>query len=171
MKPRLLPVLLSILVLIALIPISGCGGEEGEITAKNGDTVRVDYTGTLSDGTVFDSSADREPLEFTVGAGSMIEGFDRAVLGMKPGESKTVDIPADEAYGAYRDDLVFEVDKGELPPEMDPQVGDRLVMTQSNGQQIPVTVTAVNESTVTMDANHKLAGEDLTFEIELVEIL
>jgi len=163
--------LLSILVLIALIPISGCGGDEGGITAENGDTVKVDYTGTLSDGTVFDSSADREPLEFTVGAGTMIEGFDRAVLGMKPGDSKTVDIPADEAYGQYRDDLVFEVDRGELPPDMDPQVGDRLVMTQSNGQQIPVTVTAVDESTVTMDANHQLAGEDLTFEIELVEIL
>lgn len=166
MKLRYVPVLLFILALMTVVPILGCGGEGG---AKEGDTVRVHYTGTLDDGTVFDSSVDGEPLEFTVGEGEVIDGFDQAVLGMKPGESKTVHIPVDEAYGSYNDELVFDMERSKFPDDV--EVDDRFTLTRTDGQQISIKVIAVTESTVTVDANHQLAGEDLNFEIELVEIL
>ncbi len=139
--------------------------------AKNGDIVRVHYTGTLSDGTVFDSSAGKEPLEFTMGKEQMIPGFEKAVFGMKVGEKKTVTIRSDEAYGPRQEDMVFEVGRDRLAPDVDPKVGDQLVMQSMDGNVFPVTILEVTETTVKLDANHRLAGKDLTFEIELVKIL
>jgi FKBP-type peptidyl-prolyl cis-trans isomerase 2 len=138
--------------------------------AKPGDTVKIHYTGKLDDGTVFDSSASREPLEFTLSSGQVIPGFDQAVLGMSPGETKTEKIPMDQAYGPYREEMVVEVSRQQMPPELEPEVGQQLQVQQTDGQTIPVVVTEVTDSTVTLDANHPLAGEDLTFEIQLVEI-
>jgi peptidylprolyl isomerase len=140
------------------------------VQAKPGDTVKIHYTGKLDDGTVFDSSVDREPLEFTLSGGQVIPGFDEAVLGMSPGESKTQKIPMDQAYGPHREEMVLEVSRQQIPPELEPEVGQQLQVQQENGQSIPVFVTEVTESKVTLDANHPLAGEDLTFDIQLVEI-
>ncbi len=144
--------------------------KEGQDVAKKGDTVAVHYTGTLSDGTEFDSSEGREPLEFTVGAGQMIAGFDKAVDGMKVGETKTVTIPAAEAYGPVRPELVMEFPKSSLPQGMNPKVGDQLQMRTASGGSAIVKVTKVTDSSITVDANHELAGKDLTFKIRLVEI-
>jgi peptidylprolyl isomerase len=138
--------------------------------AKPGDTVKIHYTGKLDDGTVFDSSANREPLEFTLSSGQVIPGFDQAVLGMSPGETKTEKIPMDQAYGPYREDMVVEVSRQQMPPELQPEVGQQLQVQQPNGQVIPVVITDVSDNSVTLDANHPLAGEDLTFEIQLVDI-
>ena len=138
--------------------------------AKSGDTVRVHYTGKLEDGTVFDSSRGREPLEFTVGEGQVIEGFEKAVVGMDLNESKTVDIPAGEAYGEYHDELLLEVDRGQFPAHIEPAVGQGLQIQEPGGVVFPVTVTRVTEATVTLDANHPLAGKPLSFEIELVGV-
>lgn len=138
--------------------------------AKAGDSVKVHYTGKLKDGTVFDSSKGREPLAFQVGAGQMIKGFDAAVDGMEVGDTKTTEIPAAEAYGESRQDLMFDVPKSDLPEDLKPEVGQQLAMTQPNGQQVPVTVAKVEEDKVVIDANHQLAGKDLIFDIELVEI-
>ena len=132
--------------------------------------MQVDYTGKLADGTVFDSSVERGPLEFTLGAGQVIPGFEKAVLGMKVGEQKTVTIPADEAYGPYRDEQVVELPREKLPSDMTPEVGQQLVMRQPDGSEIVVVITELSDETVTIDANHPLAGKDLTFEIELVKI-
>jgi peptidylprolyl isomerase len=140
-------------------------------TAQSGDTVRIHYTGTLDDGEVFDSSEGQPPLEFTLGQGEVIAGFDTAVAGMTPGEKKTVTIPAEDAYGEYRDEMVMEVDRAQLPPGMHPEEGDQLVVGTEEGDQIPVTVQAITDETILLDANHVLAGEALTFEIELVEIV
>jgi len=140
------------------------------VQAKPGDTVKIHYTGKLDDGTVFDSSVNREPLEFTLSGGQVIPGFDEAVLGMSPGESKTQKIPMDQAYGPHRDEMVLEISRQQIPPELEPEVGQQLQVQQENGQTIPVFVTEVTESKVTLDANHPLAGEDLTFDIQLVEI-
>lgn len=140
------------------------------VQAKPGDTVKIHYTGRLEDGTVFDSSANREPLEFTLNGGQVIPGFEQAVLGMSPGESKTEKIPMDQAYGPHRPEMVLEVNREQMPPELQPEVGQQLQVQQPDGQAIPVFITEVTESTVTLDANHPLAGEDLTFDIELVEI-
>jgi peptidylprolyl isomerase len=139
--------------------------------AKVGDTVKVHYTGRLDDGTVFDSSADRDPLEFIIGSGSIIPGFEQAVLGMSPGDQKTEIIPTDNAYGPYVEEMVIVVDRTQMPPEMDPEVGQQLQIQHEMGQIIPVIVTDVTGASVTLDANHPLAGEDLTFEIQLVEIV
>jgi FKBP-type peptidyl-prolyl cis-trans isomerase 2 len=139
--------------------------------AKPGDTVRVDYTGRLEDGTVFDSSEGREPLEFAVGAGQVIPGFDEAVTGMAVGEKKTVTIPSDEAYGPYDENLIMEVGKDEFPPDMNLQPGDMLQLRQPDGSVFAVVVTNISDNTVTLDGNHPLAGHDLTFDITLVEIV
>ena len=138
--------------------------------ASDGDTVRVHYTGTLEDGTTFDTSVGREPLEFTLGEGKMIPGFEKAIYGLKVGKSKTVTIPAEEAYGPHRDDLVIVVEREQLPADLDPKVDQQLQMQQTDGRTAVVIVTDVSETTITVDANHPLAGKDLTFEIELVEI-
>jgi peptidylprolyl isomerase len=137
---------------------------------KDGKTVKVHYTGTLGDGTVFDTSVEREPLEFTMGEGKVIPGFEEAVKGMKVGQSKTVTIQANDAYGPRRDDLIIGIERTQLPANLNPEVGQRLQMQQANGRQSIVTVTDVSEETITLDTNHPLAGEDLTFELKLVEI-
>ncbi len=139
-------------------------------TAKQGDTVHIHYTGTLEDGTEFDSSRDREPLVFTLGEGQVIAGFDQAVLGMQSGETKRVTIAADEAYGQYEDDLVFEVDRAQLPASFAPVLGEQYQMEQGNGQTRVVTVSEMSNDSVTLDANHPLAGYDLTFDLELVSV-
>ena len=138
--------------------------------AKEGDTVKVHYTGKLKDERIFDSSQDAEPLELTVGSGQVIPGFEKAVIGMSVGDSKTVEIAADEAYGPYRDELVVEVDRERIPEDLAVEVGQPLVLRQAEGPPIRVMVTDISEQSVTLDANHPLAGEDLTFEVELVEI-
>ncbi len=139
-------------------------------TVQQGDFIKVHYTGTLDDGTQFDSSAGRDPLEFTVGAGQMIAGFDTAVRDMELGATKTALIPAAEAYGEHNADMVFEVPQERVPDNMDPQVGQQLQMQNSDGRPMSVVVTAVGEDGITLDANHELAGKDLTFEIRVVEV-
>jgi peptidylprolyl isomerase len=138
---------------------------------KAGDIVKVHYTGKLEDGRVFDTSTGRDPLEFSVGAGDVIEGFDQAVVGMSPGETKTATIPANEAYGPHREEMIIEVDRERFPSDFRPEIGRRLEMRRPDGDVMRFVVTDVSESTVTLDANHPLAGEDLTFDIELVEIV
>ena len=138
--------------------------------AKTGDTVKVHYTGTLTDGTVFDSSKGREPLEFTLGEQRVIPGFEKAVLGMTPGDSKKETIPADQAYGPHREDMLLQVERAQFPQEIAPEVGLQLQMTTGNGQQVPVTITEVHDDKIHLDANHPLAGKDLTFDLQLVEI-
>ncbi len=147
--------------------------------AKAGDKVRVHYTGRLEDGTVFDSSECREdecgcesgPLEFTIGEGNVIPGFERAVTGMAVGEEKTVTIPVADAYGERVDQMVAQVPRGDLPADLTPEVGMQLEVTQHDGQSFPVLITEVTDETVTIDANHPLAGRALTFDLRLVEIL
>lgn len=137
--------------------------------ATKGTTVQVHYTGKLGDGSVFDSSRGRDPLEFTVGSGQVIAGFDNAVDGMATGDSKTVTIPANDAYGERREDLLITVDRSQFPDTIEPEVGQQLQMTQE-GQVAVVTVADVSEANVTLDANHPLAGKDLIFDLELVEV-
>lgn len=139
--------------------------------AKEGDTVRVHYSGFLEDGTVFDSSLERDPLEFTIGSGMLIPGFEDAVLGMDEGETKTVQISAEDAYGYRREELVITISKEQIPPDIDPVTGQELQVRTPNGMVTNVLVTDVTEETVTLDANHPLAGKDLIFEIKLVEIV
>ena len=138
--------------------------------AKKGDTVKVNYTGKLQNGTIFDTSENRDPLQFTIGQGQVIPDFEEAIVGMTPGESKTFDTPADRAYGPHYDELVVTVGKDQFPPDVDPEVGEQFQMVGPDGRAMVVIVTGVEESEVTLDANHPLAGEDLTFDIELVEI-
>jgi len=138
--------------------------------AKTGDTVKVHYTGKMDDGTVFDTSAEREPLQFKIGEGQLIADFEQAVVGMNPGESKTVQIPSDRAYGPHHAEMVLAVDRSEFPSDMDPKVDQRLQVQQQDGHSFAVTVTDVSETKVTLDANHPLAGKDLTFDIQLTEI-
>lgn len=138
---------------------------------QSGDTVRVHYTGRLSDGTTFDSSEEHAPLQFTLGQGELIPGFEHAVLGMSPGESKTETIPSEQAYGPRRPELLIDVDRQDFPPDLQPYVGQQLQMTRSNGEAVPVTVSAVSPAQVTVDANHPLAGQELIFDITLVDIL
>ncbi len=139
-------------------------------TAKAGDTVHVHYTGRLDDGTVFDASEGREPLAFTLGQGQVIEGFEQAVDGMAVGTAKTVRIPPDEAYGTRRDDLLIEVPREQLPEEMAVEVGMQLQLRREDGGALPVTVAETGDASIVLDANHPLAGEALTFELQLVAI-
>lgn len=139
-------------------------------TAKSGDKVRIHYTGTLSDGSVFDSSEGRDPLEFTLGSGQVIPGFDNGVTGMEVGEKKTIEIPCDQAYGPSQPEAVQDVPRDQIPAEIPLEVGLQLQMQSPQGQVIPVTVAKVTDDTVTLDANHALAGKDLTFALELVSI-
>jgi len=139
--------------------------------AKSGDTVRIHYTGKLEDGTQFDSSSGREPLEFALGGGQVIPGFEQAVEGMVVGDSKSVAIEADRAYGPRQEQLVQDVPKTALPPEMEPAVGMSLQGQATDGQVTHFVVTEVAETTITVDANHPLAGQTLNFDIELMEIV
>jgi FKBP-type peptidyl-prolyl cis-trans isomerase 2 len=138
--------------------------------AKNGDTVRVHYTGKTKDGMTFDSSLEGgEPLEFIIGEGRVIPDFETAIVGMKIGEAKTFEISADKAFGPRREENVVEIDRNRFPDDVQLNVGEQLYMNTPGGT-IPVTILDVSETTVTLDANHPLAGEDLTFTIELVDI-
>ena len=140
-------------------------------TAKSGDKVKIHYTGTLEDGTQFDSSSGRDPLEFSLGGGEVIPGFDAAVTGMSVGESKSVTITPENAYGERHEQLVQQVPRDALPEEMDPAIGMQLQSQSPDGQVMNLVITEVADDTITVDANHPLAGFDLTFAIELVEIV
>jgi peptidylprolyl isomerase len=138
--------------------------------AKEGNTVKVHYTGKLEDGRVFDTSANSEPLEFTIGEGKVLPSFEQAVVGMNPGDTKSINIPADKAYGPRREDMVVTVERNKIPNNIKPEVGQRLQVQQKEGQPVLVTVTNVSDLEVTLDGNHPLAGKDLVFDIELVEV-
>lgn len=138
--------------------------------AKTGDQVHVHYTGRLDDGTVFDSSQGRDPLTFKLGSGQVIPGFDRAVTGMEIGDEKTVTIEAGNAYGEHRSELIMTVNRENVPPDLDIEVGQRLQLEKDSGEKIRVTVTDVSPDSVTLDANHPLAGHNLTFDIRLVQV-
>ena len=139
--------------------------------AKDKDKVKVHYTGKLEDGTVFDSSIEREPLEFTVGENQVIKGFDKGVVGMEIGDSKTLTIAPEDAYGLTREDMIVEVNKNQIPKDVDPSIGQKLKIQQPpNGEAVPVTIIGVAEDTVTIDANHPFDGKTLVFDVELVEI-
>ncbi len=140
------------------------------MAVKNGDTIKIHYKGRLDDGTVFDSSEGRAPLEFTVGGGMVIPGFDAGVKDMTIGDKKTIHIPAAEAYGEKQDNLVMEFPKDQFPPDMKPEPGMQLNMSSNTGQVMPVIITEVKDDTVMLDANHQLAGKDLIFDLELMEI-
>lgn len=171
MTRRFASVLMVMALLVGSIFMSACCAEE--VTAKDGDTVRVLYTGTLDDGTVFDSSELQggHTLNFTIGDGKYLAGFEQAVIGLSLNESTIVHIPADEAYGPYYEELVVTLNWSQFEEGFVPEVGQQLYMKDASGQPFPVTVLNVSEAGVTVDANHPLVGEDLTFEIELVEIL
>lgn len=139
-------------------------------TVKNGDTVKVHYHGRLTNGSTFDSSEGRAPLEFTVGAGMVIKGFENGVLDMKVGDKKTIHIPVDQAYGPKNEEMIIQFPKENIPAELNPEVGMELQMSNPQGHVFPVKVVAIDENTITLDANHALAGEDLVFDLELVEI-
>ncbi len=138
--------------------------------AKQGDTVKVNYTGKLTDGTVFDSSEGGPPLEFVIGGDQIIPDFEQAVIGMGAGESKTIQISAEKAYGPHDENMVIEVERQFIPEDVQIEAGMQMEMRQEDGMVIPVTVTNVTAESVTVDANHPLAGKDLSFDIELVEI-
>lgn len=137
---------------------------------KNGDTVKVHYHGRLEDGTTFDSSEGRNPLEFEVGAGNVIKGFDEGVLGMQKGEKKTIHIPAEDAYGPSVPENIIEFPRSQFPEDMKPENGMQLNLRSQDGQSFPVVITEVRDDVVVLDANHPLAGKALIFDVELVEI-
>ncbi len=138
--------------------------------AQAGNTVKVHYTGTLDDGTIFDSSVEREPLEFTIGEGQLIKDFEAAIIGMAVGEKKGIHIDSVNAYGEFHDNLVLTVERSQLPPDMEPELGMQLQTTLQEGQVVILVVKEIQDDTVVLDANHPLAGEDLNFELELIEI-
>ena len=139
-------------------------------TLKNGDTVKVHYTGTLDDGRVFDTSKESDPLEFKVGEGQIIPGFEQGVIGMEEGETRDIEVEPENAYGARREELVMEVPVGEFPDHITPEVGMQLQIKQQDGTPFGVVITDVADEAVTLDANHPLAGQTLYFQVELVEI-
>lgn len=138
---------------------------------KSGDIIRVHYHGKLTDGTTFDSSEGREPLEFEVGSGMVIAGFDNGVTGMMIGDKKTINIPVEEAYGEKQEEMFMEFPMDRFPSDMQPEVGMQLNMSSADGQNFPVIIREVFEDKVILDANHPLAGEELIFDLELVEIV
>ena len=137
---------------------------------KQNDTVKVHYTGKLADGQVFDTSEGKEPIEFTLGQGQLIPGFENGLIDMKLNEKKTINIPVEEAYGQPREELVQEVEKSQLPPEIEPEVGMGLVSKTPDGREMNLLVAEVKEDTIVVDGNHPLAGKDLIFDLEVVEI-
>lgn len=138
---------------------------------KSGDRIKVHYHGRLTSGETFDNSRGRAPLEFEVGSGMVIKGFDEGVMGMAVGDKKTIHIPYQEAYGPKSPDMIFEMPKDRFPQDMELEEGMILAMSDGQGQQLPVSITEIRESSVMLDANHRLAGEDLIFDLELVEIV
>ncbi len=141
------------------------------VQVKDGDIVKVHYTGKLRDGEQFDSSNGREPLEFTVGAGQMIKGFDAAMPGMKVGEKKTINILPEDAYGVKDEQAMIEFPKENIPKEMKPEIGMKLQLRNESGQPFPVIIAEIKDDIIVLDANHSLAGKELVFDIELVEIV
>jgi len=139
--------------------------------AREDDTVRVHYTVRLDSDTVVGSTKDEEPLQFTLGKGQVVPGFEQAVVGMNSGESKTVLVPADQAFGPHLDEMVVVVDRGRLPEGLNPKEGDRIQLQSRSGETVTVAVMDVSESTVTIDGNHPLAGKDLIFDIEIIEVV
>jgi len=160
--------LFSVLVILCPFALAGCGSGGSDRTVATGDTVSVHYTGTLQDGAVFDSSIGKTPLTFTVGSGQVITGFDNAVIGMKVGEKKTVTLPPEEAYGQYNPNLIIILDRSKFQDNI--AIGMQVTLTDTSGQQILATITEIGPSSVTLDANSKLAGKTLIFEIEIVSI-
>lgn len=138
--------------------------------AAKGDKVKVHYTGTLDDGTVFDSSREREPLEFVIGSGTLIPGFENGVLGMKVGETKTIDIPAADAYGERKDGLMASLERSEVPDNIEPKAGMFVEMELKDGNNARARIAKVDEQTIVLDFNHPLAGQDLSFEVELLAV-
>jgi len=138
--------------------------------AKKDDVVRLNYKGTFANGTVFDSSENHGPIQFIVGKGMVIPGFEDAVIGMKPGDSKTIEISSENAYGPHRDELVLEIPRDKLPEGLEPEIGQRIQFSKDD-QKFELQVVAMSEANVTFDGNHPLAGKDLIFEIELLEII
>ena len=138
--------------------------------AKSGDTVKIHYTGKLEDGRVFDTSTGLEPLQFKISEDKVIPGFEQAIVGMNTGDSKTTKIPAKDAYGPHLKEMVQSIDQTHFPEHIKPQIGQQLQIPQDDGKDILVKVANVSESSVTLDANHPLAGKDLTFDIQLVGI-
>jgi peptidylprolyl isomerase len=138
---------------------------------QNGDTVKVHYTGRLTDGTVFDSSREGDPIQFTLGGGEIIAGFEAGVIGMEPGEIKTIDIPSDEAYGPFFEEMVQEIERATIPAEVNLEIGSQLMARQPDGEAMVLTVVEFNDEKVTVDANHPLAGRDLQFDVELIAIV
>jgi FKBP-type peptidyl-prolyl cis-trans isomerase 2 len=139
--------------------------------AKEGDAVKVHYSGKLADGSIFDSSEDTQPLEFVIGEGQLIAAFEKGVIGMISGESKTIRIPMEEAYGPHRDELIFEFERERAPEGFEPEIGEPVPMSRNDGMQPVATVIGKSETAFTMDANHPLAGKDITFDITLVDII
>ena len=139
--------------------------------AKSGDIVRVHYTGTLKDRTVFDSSIEREPMEFVLGQGKMIPGFENAIIGMKKGDKTTITLAPENAYGVHMKELEVEIPRSSLPPELEPREGMVLQGQSNKGNSMEAVIIEIKEDTIVLDTNHFLAGKDLTFEIELLEIL
>ena len=138
--------------------------------AKDGDTVKVHYTGTLNDGTVFDTSVERDPLEFTIGEGRLIPGFENAIIGLEEGDSKQINIAAGDAYGEYREELVADIERKQLPDDIEPQVGMVLQAKTESGELTNVMIKGVEGDAVTLDGNHPLAGQELNFDLKLVEV-
>ena len=164
-------IVVLIFLLVTALLIQGCSAADDAGKAKVGDTVQVNYTGKLADGSVFDSSIGKQPLEVVLGKGQVIPGFEKAILGMKVGDNKTVTISASDAYGPSHKELIFEVPKENLPAGVAPQVGQQLRGSKADGTTMVATITKISDKTVTLDGNVPLAGKDLTFEIGLVKIL
>jgi len=139
--------------------------------AKQGDTVKVHYTGKFQDGTEFDSSRDEEPLRCTLGGGELIPGFEKALVGMAEGDKKTITIPPEEGYGEFRKDLVLAIDKEEFPDEISPEVGQQLRLQKPGNPPFTVTIMEINDDSIVLDANHPLSGKTLIFDVEMMEIL
>lgn len=155
-------------VALLMLLVAGCAQQQ---VAKEGDQVKVHYAGTLEDGTEFDSSIGGEPMEFILGSGQVIPGFDTGITGMAVGEKKTITIVPEDAYGQVRPELVMNVPAASFPEDITPEVGLKLTMQRPDGMPMPITIVGMEGDSVTIDANHELAGKTLTFEVELVEII
>jgi peptidylprolyl isomerase len=165
---KLSHIVLAVIFVLGVV-LTGC--HSAAHVAKSGDTVTVNYTVKLADGTVYETSVGREPYEFTLDAGQAVPGFDKAVTGMKVGEKKTVTIPMEDAYGPHLDEMVIQVSKDRIRADGEPKVGQVLKMTDKDGSEYWFTITAISDNgSVTLDGNHPLAGKDLTFDIELLSI-
>ena len=168
LKNRIFNLLIPALLLCLLLPVLFSGCNSGQ-AAKTGDTVQVDYTLFLSDGTEYETSVGGQPLEFVIGEGRLLELFEGAVIGLEPGQTRTVDIAAEDAYGEHREDLIFTLSREQLEEGFDPKVGDTVYSQDESGYTWTMVVVAVSETDITVDANSPLAGEDLTFEITLIK--